>query len=86
MTLFGALPPNRTQAMTLPHSGASKLAQLIGGTTADALIPDIARRGFPDLQEAPVSAKGAELHERLSNQRSTHRNGTTGCSTLRWAT
>ncbi len=32
--------------MTLIHSGASELAQLVEGTTAGALIPEIVRRGF----------------------------------------
>jgi hypothetical protein len=31
VTLFGALPPNRAQIMTLTHRGASKLAKLIEG-------------------------------------------------------
>jgi hypothetical protein len=52
VTLFGALPPNRTQTMTLTHSGASELAQLMEGTTAGALIPEFVRRGFQDLLEA----------------------------------
>jgi putative transposase len=30
--------------MTLTHSGASELAQLMVGTTAGALIPEIVRR------------------------------------------
>ena len=51
--MFGALPPNRTQ--TLTHSGASELAQLMEGSTAGALIPEIVRRGFQDLLEAEVS-------------------------------
>ena len=38
--------------MTLTHSGASELSQLMEGTTADALIPEIVRRGFQDLLEA----------------------------------
>jgi len=42
--------------MTLTHSGASELAQLMEGTTAGALIPEIVRRGFQDLLEAEVSA------------------------------
>jgi hypothetical protein len=45
--------------MTLTHSGASELAQLIYGTTAGALIPEIVRRGFQDLLGAsfrPLSA------------------------------
>ena len=42
VTLFGELPPNRTQAMTLTHSGG-------------ALIPEIVRRGFQDVPEAVVS-------------------------------
>ncbi|MCP9941475.1 transposase [Cyanobium sp. ATX 6E8] len=62
--------------MTHTHSGASELAQLIEGTTAGALIPEIVRRGFQDLLEAEVSAlTGAQLHERCPDQRSTHRNG-----------
>ena len=32
--------------MTLTHSGASELAQLMEGTTAGALIPEIVRRGL----------------------------------------
>ena len=62
--------------MTLTHSGASELAQLMEGTTAGALIPEIVRRGFQDLLEAEVSAAiGAQLHERRPDERSTHRNG-----------
>jgi putative transposase len=62
--------------MTLTHSGASELNQLMEGTTAGALIPEIVRRGFQDLLEAEVSAlTGAQLHERCPDQRSTHRNG-----------
>jgi transposase-like protein len=46
------------------------------GSTADALIPEIVRRGFQDLLEAEVSAAiGAQLHERRPVERSTHRNG-----------
>ena len=70
VTLFGELPPNRTQTMTLAHSGD--------------LIPEIVRRGFQDLLEAVgeafsegvVSAAiGATRHERCPDERSTHRNG-----------
>ena len=62
--------------MTLTHSGASELAQLMEGTTAGALIPEIVRRGFQDLLEAEVSAAiGARRHERCPDERSTHRNG-----------
>jgi putative transposase len=61
--------------MTLTHSGASELSQLIQGTNACALIPEIVRRGFQDLLEAEVSAlTGAQLHECCPDQRSTHRN------------
>jgi hypothetical protein len=50
--------------MTLTHSGASELSQLMEGTTADALIPEIVRRGFQDLLEAEVSAlTGAQLSD-----------------------
>ena len=49
--------------MTLFHTGATKLSQLMDGTTAGALIPVILRRGFQDLLEAEVSAlTGAQLH------------------------
>ena len=62
--------------MTLTHSGASELSQLMEGTTAGALIPEIVRRGFQDLLEAEVSAAiGAQLHERRPDERATHRNG-----------
>jgi hypothetical protein len=62
--------------MTLTHSGASELGQLMEGTTAGALIPEIVRRGFQDLLEAEVSAAiGAQLHERRPDERATHRNG-----------
>ena len=48
--------------MTLSHSDASELSQLMEGTTAGALIPEIVRRGFQDLLEAEVSAAiGAQL-------------------------
>ena len=61
--------------MTLTHSGASELSQLMEGTTAGALH-EIVRRGFQGLLEAEVSAlTGAQLHERCPDQRSTHRNG-----------
>jgi putative transposase len=62
--------------MTLSHSDASELAQLMEGTTAGALIPEIVRWGFQDLLEAGVSADvGAQLHQRCPDERATHRNG-----------
>jgi len=76
VNLFGALSPNRTQTMTLTCSGACELNQLMGSTTAGALIPEIVRRGFQELLEAGVSSlTAARLHERCPDQRSTHRNG-----------
>ena len=76
MTLFGALPPNLTQTMTLSQNGASELSQLMEGTSVDALISEIVRRGFQELLEAEVSAAiGATRHERCPDVRSTHRNG-----------
>jgi hypothetical protein len=49
--------------MTLTHNGASQLNQLMEGTTAGALIPEIVRRGLQELLEAEVSAlTGAQLH------------------------
>jgi putative transposase len=62
--------------MTLSHSGASELNQLMEGTTAGALIPEIVPRGFQALLEAEVSAAiGATRHERCPDERSTHSNG-----------
>ena len=62
--------------MTLTNSGASELSQLMKATTADALIPEIVRRGFQYLVEAEVTAlTGTQLHERWPDQRCTHRNG-----------
>ena len=63
VSLFGVLPPNRTQTMTLTHSGASELAQLMEGTTAGALIPEIVRLGLFGgwigcKQKPPSSARG----------------------------
>ena len=46
--------PNRTQTMTLTHSGTSELNQLMEGTTAGALILEVLRRGFQELLEARV--------------------------------
>ena len=64
------------RSVTLSQSGATELNQLMEGTTAGALIPEIVRRGFQDLLEAEVSAlTGAQLHERRPDQRSTHRSG-----------
>ncbi len=42
--------------MTITLRDASELVQLMEGTTAGALIPEIVRRGFQDLLEAGVSA------------------------------
>ena len=42
-------------SVTLTHSGASELAQLMEGTTAGALIPEIVRRGF--LVRGSVASK-----------------------------
>ena len=62
--------------MTLSQSGASELAQLMEGTTAGVLIPEIVRRGFQDLLEAKVSATiGTQRHKRCPEKRATHRNG-----------
>ena len=61
--------------MTLIHSGTSELAQLMDGTTAGPLTPEIVRRGFQNLLEADVPACiGATRHERCPDERSTHRN------------
>ena len=59
--------------MTLTHNGASELSQLMEGTTAGALIPEIVRRGFQDLLEAEVSAAiGATRHERCPDDHPIH--------------
>jgi hypothetical protein len=76
------------RSVTLTRGGASELSQLMEGTTAGALIPEIVHRGFQDLLEAEVSAlTGAQLHKSCPDQRSTHRNGATasGCSPPRCA-
>jgi putative transposase len=62
--------------MTLTHSGASELSQLLEGTIAGALFPEIVYRGFQDLLETEVyGLTGAQLHERCPDQRSTRHNG-----------
>jgi hypothetical protein len=64
------------QTMTLTHNVACELGQLMEGSTAGALIPEIVCRGLQELLEAEVSAlTGAQLHERCPDQRFTHRNG-----------
>jgi len=66
--------PN-TDHEPLPYC-RSELAQLMEGTTAGALIPEIVRRGFQDLLEAGVTAAvGAQIHQRCPDERATHRNG-----------
>jgi putative transposase len=62
--------------MTLIHSGASELDQLMEGTPAGALIPEIVRRGFQGLLEAEVSSViGAQRPEHCPEERAPHRNG-----------
>ena len=75
VNLFGAQPPNRTQTMTLIHSGASELSQLMEATTT-VLIPEIVSRGSQDLLEAEVSAAiGAPCHQHCPYDHFTLRNG-----------
>ena len=63
--------PDTQHALT--DNDAAELSQLMEGTTAGALIPEIERRGFQELLEAEVSAlTGAQLHERCPDQRATH--------------
>jgi transposase-like protein len=73
--------------MILTNNRPSELSELMEGTTAGALIPDIVRRGFQDLLEAEVSAAiGATRHEGCPDDRSTHRNGySQRLFTSRWA-
>jgi transposase-like protein len=62
--------------MTLTNNDASELSELMEGTTAGALIPEIVRRGFQYLLDAEVSASiCATRHERCPDELSTHRNG-----------
>jgi putative transposase len=51
--------------MTLTHSGASELAQLMEGTTVAALIPEIMRRAFHDLLDVEVFAAIGSTHHEL---------------------
>jgi hypothetical protein len=44
--------------MTLSHSDASELAQLLEGTTAGALIPEIVRGVFRTSWSAAASGQG----------------------------
>ena len=74
--------------MTLTHSGASELSQLMEGTTAGALIPEIVRRGFQDLLEAEVSAAigASSMSAALTSEPPTATATASGCSPPRWAT
>ncbi len=57
------------QAITLTNNGASELSELMEGTTAGALIPEIVRRGFQDMLEAKVSvAIRATRHKRCHDE------------------
>jgi hypothetical protein len=60
--------PDTQHALT--DNDAAELSQLMEGTTAGALIPEIERRGFQELLEAEVSAlTGAQFHERCPDPR-----------------
>ena len=60
--LFVALPPNRTQTMTISHSGT--------------LVPEIVRWVVQDLLEPKVSAAvGGQLQESRPDERAIHCNG-----------
>jgi hypothetical protein len=53
------------RSMTLTYPAASELSQLIEGTSAATLIPEIVQRGFQERLEGEDSAAtGAQLHER----------------------
>jgi len=61
--------------MPKADSGASALASLLDGSTAEELIPELARHGLQQLIELEVAAVlGADRHER-SEERSGYRNG-----------
>jgi hypothetical protein len=61
--------------MTLAHSGATELSQLMEGITAVALIRELVRRVFQALLEGEVSAAiSAQLHELRPYETGTHRN------------
>jgi putative transposase len=61
--------------MPKADSGASALASLLDGSTADELIPELARHGLQQLIELEVAAVlGADRHER-SEERCGYRNG-----------
>lgn len=73
--------------MTSIHSGASELSQLMEGTTAGALIPEIVRRGFQDLLEAKVflPLEPVAMNAALSSAPPTATATASGCSLPRWA-
>jgi len=61
--------------MPTGQSGASALAPLLDGSTAEGLIPEVVRHGLQQLIELEVAAVlGAERHGR-SDDRLGYRNG-----------
>jgi len=61
--------------MPISHSAATELAQLLNGSSAGELIPELVRQGLQALIEAEAAAAiGADRHERTAQRRG-HRNG-----------
>jgi transposase-like protein len=61
--------------MPTTDSGASPLAPLLDGSTAEELIPELVRQGLQQLIELEVAAVlGAERYER-TEERLSYRNG-----------
>lgn len=71
----------------LSHRSASKLTQLMEGTTSGALIPENIHRVFQDLREVAISASiGDTRHEYcLTNVPPTSTATPTCCSLTMWA-
>jgi putative transposase len=81
MAIDGPICDPYWSATTKPNTDHDHLlswrlrAELMKGSTAGALIPEIVRRGFQDLLKAEISAlTGAHRLERCSDQGFTHRN------------
>ncbi len=61
--------------MSISHSAATELEQLLGSGTAGELIPELVRQGLQALiEDEAATALGADRHQRTEHRRG-HRNG-----------